>query len=275
MRGWPSSAGWRRGCCSRTSIILGGLNEGSWPPDPGHDPWLSRPMLAKIGLPPPEQAVGFAAHDFVQGLLHARRCSAADMPSVVLTRARRAAGAPTVPSRWLQRLDAVLEAAGRDSRAVACEPAINTSPSPAPPISARSLRPVRRPEPSAIANFGAAAQTIRDGDRYLAARSVSDLRAPCAGPARAAAAGTAGRMPRRAARCCTTCCAIRQRCRSMNCSSGMLERGRFYIAQRANDPGFWDFWWPRFDAHRRLDVSTMKQSGGRTPPMRASRSRAA
>lgn len=84
-------------------VVLGGLNEGIWPPDPGHDPWMSRPMMRRFGLPVPERAIGLAAHDFVQ-------CFCA--PSVVLTRAGRRDGAPTVPARWLQRLDTVLVAAG-------------------------------------------------------------------------------------------------------------------------------------------------------------------
>ncbi len=83
-------------------VILGGLNEGSWPPDPGVDPWLSRPMRAAFGLPPLERRIGLSAHDFIE---------AASAPVVVLTRAAKVDGAPTVPSRWLTRLDAVLQGA--------------------------------------------------------------------------------------------------------------------------------------------------------------------
>ena len=84
-------------------LILGGLNEGVWPPEPGTDPWMSRPMRARFGLPAPERRVGLSAHDFAQAL-HA--------PRVTLSRSMRAEGAPTVPSRWLLRLDSVLRAAG-------------------------------------------------------------------------------------------------------------------------------------------------------------------
>ncbi len=76
-------------------VILGGLNEGIWPQRTRNDPWLSRPMKRDIGLEPPERRLGAAAHDFAQGL-GARR--------VLLSRAARADGAPTVASRWLQRL---------------------------------------------------------------------------------------------------------------------------------------------------------------------------
>lgn len=76
-------------------VILGGLNEGVWPQRTRNDPWLNRPMKRDIGLEPPERRLGAAAHDFAQGL-GAKR--------VLLSRAARADGAPTVTSRWLQRL---------------------------------------------------------------------------------------------------------------------------------------------------------------------------
>lgn len=84
-------------------VILGGLNEDSWPTAEKAGPWLSRPMLTEIGLPLPERRIGLAAHDVAQLMSGAE---------VFLTRAEKVDGAPTVPSRWLLRLDAVLEAAG-------------------------------------------------------------------------------------------------------------------------------------------------------------------
>lgn len=84
-------------------LVLGGLAESVWPPatDPG--PWMSRPMRVRAGLPSPEERVGQAAHDFT-----AAACAA---PIVVLSCPRRRDGAPTVPSRWLTRLDACLAGA--------------------------------------------------------------------------------------------------------------------------------------------------------------------
>lgn len=82
-------------------LILGGLNEGTWPAAPAPDPWMSRPMRAQFGLPPHERRIGLAAHDFAQAFM---------APEVLLTRAQRVAGTPTVPARWLQRIDAVLAA---------------------------------------------------------------------------------------------------------------------------------------------------------------------
>lgn len=84
-------------------VILGGLNEGVWPPDAGHDPWMSRPMRNDFGLPGSDQSVGIAAHDFVQGF-----CA----KNVVLTRPEKIGGSPTVPARWLDRLDTLLQSSG-------------------------------------------------------------------------------------------------------------------------------------------------------------------
>nr|WP_298685769.1 double-strand break repair protein AddB [uncultured Dongia sp.] len=84
-------------------MVLGGLNEGIWPGDVAIDPWLSRPMRKQFGLPSLERKIGLAAHDFQQALGAAR---------VVMTRAQRVGGKPSVPSRWLLRLDAFLRALG-------------------------------------------------------------------------------------------------------------------------------------------------------------------
>lgn len=84
-------------------VILGSLNEGTWPPSADPGPWLNRPMRSGLGLPLPEEQIGRAAHDVVQ-LFGSQR--------VYLTRAEKVEGDPTVPSRWLLRLDAVLGGLG-------------------------------------------------------------------------------------------------------------------------------------------------------------------
>lgn len=94
-------------------LILGGLNEGAWPAVAEVDAWLSRPMRADLGLPAPERRIGLAAHDFVQ---------AATAPRVLLTRAARAGGSPTVPSRWLLRLERVMAKAGLSLSAAEDQP---------------------------------------------------------------------------------------------------------------------------------------------------------
>jgi ATP-dependent helicase/nuclease subunit B len=84
------------------TMILGGLNEGAWPKLADVDGWMSRPMRRDFGLPPPERAITLSAHDFCQGL--GAQC-------VYITRSKNRDGAPTVPSRWIQRLKAVCAAA--------------------------------------------------------------------------------------------------------------------------------------------------------------------
>ncbi len=85
--------------------ILGGLNEGSWPAATPADPWFSRPMRAALGLEQPERGIGLAAHDFA-GL--------AASGDVLLTRAAKADGAPTIASRWLQRLTQLTGGLGQE-----------------------------------------------------------------------------------------------------------------------------------------------------------------
>lgn len=77
-------------------MILGGLNEGTWPNAPDPDPWMSRPMRSDFGLSQPERRTGLSAHDFTQAL---------GAPQVFLTRSQRVDGAPTVPTRWLTRME--------------------------------------------------------------------------------------------------------------------------------------------------------------------------
>jgi ATP-dependent helicase/nuclease subunit B len=86
----------------RDLMILAGLNEGVWPAPPGEDPFLSRAMRDKLGLPSLDARIGLAAHDFAQ---------LANAPKVVLTRALRRDGAPTLASRWLWRLKTLVQGA--------------------------------------------------------------------------------------------------------------------------------------------------------------------
>src|SRR5205823_1232382 len=58
------------------------------------------PMRSALGLPQPERRIGLSAHDFAAAFAAER---------VLLTRAEREGGAPTVPSRWLARLDALYD----------------------------------------------------------------------------------------------------------------------------------------------------------------------
>ncbi|MDH5721783.1 MAG: double-strand break repair protein AddB [Alphaproteobacteria bacterium] len=116
-------------------IIISGLNEETWPPPAGHDPWMSRPMRKTFGLPAPEKFTGLAAHDFVQGF-----CAA----NTIITRSEQTDGSPTVPARWLARLDTVLQGCGKSLDDLSPKPYMHwleemDSPS--------EFRPYSRPEP--------------------------------------------------------------------------------------------------------------------------------
>ncbi len=81
-------------------LILAGLNEGSWPEAPKPDPWLNRALRHQAGLLLPERRIGLAAHDFQQAIA-ARE--------VWLTRSVRSDEAETVVSRWVNRLQNLLD----------------------------------------------------------------------------------------------------------------------------------------------------------------------
>jgi ATP-dependent helicase/nuclease subunit B len=79
-------------------VVLASLVEGVWPPEPRSDPWLNRPMRHDLGLDLPERRIGLSAHDFAQAL------GARD---VFLSYPAKRDGAPTVISRFVQRMAAV------------------------------------------------------------------------------------------------------------------------------------------------------------------------
>ncbi|MEI9887829.1 MAG: double-strand break repair protein AddB [Rhizomicrobium sp.] len=127
------------------TVVLGGLNEGTWPGAPGADPWFSRPMRAALRLEQPERAIGQAAHDFAM---------LAAGPHVVLTRAQKSEGVPAIPSRWVQRLTQLANGLGltsalkpdqdyaalAESLRDAGEPVRIKMPRPSPPVAARPQR---------------------------------------------------------------------------------------------------------------------------------------
>ncbi len=76
-------------------VILGALNDGTWPEAPKPDPWLNRMMRNSVGLLLPERRIGLSAHDYQQAIA---------APEVWLTRSIRSDDAETVASRWLNRL---------------------------------------------------------------------------------------------------------------------------------------------------------------------------
>jgi len=117
-------------------VVMGGLAEGVWPATTDPGPWMSRPMRAACGLPSPEERVGQAAHDFCAIV------SAA--PTVVLSCPRRRQGSPTVPARWLVRIDAYLAGHGATlpaHPAVGWARALDQPDGPPTPVAAPEPRP--------------------------------------------------------------------------------------------------------------------------------------
>lgn len=80
-------------------MILAGLNEGQWPQLPSPDPWLAPMLRRRLGLPGLDRPSGLAAHDFA---------SALGAGEVLITRSQRQGTAPTVASRLLLRLEALV-----------------------------------------------------------------------------------------------------------------------------------------------------------------------
>lgn len=79
-------------------MILGGLNEGTWPGQPAPDPWLAPRIRAELGLPGLDRRIGVSAHDLAGAL---------GAPQALITRARRDASQPAIASRFWLRLQAL------------------------------------------------------------------------------------------------------------------------------------------------------------------------
>ena len=132
---------------SADRVILGGLVEGVWPPEPRADPWLSRPMRQALGLDLPERRIGLAAHDFAQ-FFSARE--------VFLTYPAKRGGAPTVASRFIQRLAAVAgttlweQALKRGERYIKLCRRLDAPTAPPRPIARPSPRPPRVARPASL-----------------------------------------------------------------------------------------------------------------------------
>lgn len=93
-------------------MILAGLEDGVWPTAATTDPFLSRPMRERLGLPPPERRLGQTAQDFVQ---------AACAEEAILIHRERRGGQPAVKSRWLWRLEMLTRGADTEAAPVTLE----------------------------------------------------------------------------------------------------------------------------------------------------------
>ena len=218
-------------------VILGGLNEGVWPAPSDPGPWLSRPMRAAFGLPSPERRIGLAAHDFLQAF---------NADEVMLTRAQRDEGSPSVPSRWLLRLDALAGLVGLDppgrqggaqwrawaaalDRPREVRPA--PPPAPRPPLEVRPRQlSVTRVETWFRDPYGLYA------DQILRLRALDPIDAD---PTLA----DRGTMIHRALERLVTAF---PEGRPADAEARLIEIGRTIFRDIADRPGLWAFWWPRF-----------------------------
>jgi ATP-dependent helicase/nuclease subunit B len=217
-------------------IVLGGLNEGTWPPQTRSDPWLSRPMRLSLSLDLPERRVGLAAHDFAQAL---------GAGEVILTRAAKVAGAPTVASRFVQRMAALAgdrwnEAKARGDRYL--DYAISLDSPAGPP------NPASRPAPSPpldIRPHKLSVTSIEDWlrDPYtIYARYVLDLQ-PLDAVDTAPGAADRGSIIHKAIGAFTERYAAAL---PADPEKALIELGHDSFAQLADYPETRAFWWPRF-----------------------------
>ncbi|MCB9990283.1 MAG: double-strand break repair protein AddB [Rhodospirillales bacterium] len=218
-------------------VILAGLNEGTWPPDPGIDPWMSRPMRKDFKLPAPERGIGLSAHDFVQGFC---------CPHVVLTRARRVNGTPTVPARWLQRLETVLTAldipapfaAGAYHQFAA---ALDTPPGDPAPWPRPEPRPPADSRPNGL-YVTAIEKWMRD-PYSIYARYILKLRKLPALEEQTDAAQRGTMMHEILDRFIDT----HQGPLPDDAQDRLLTLGREMLGDQLEEPRLWGFWWPRFE----------------------------
>ena len=215
-------------------MILGGLNEGSWPRQAETGPWLSRPMAREVGMPEPERLTGLSAHDFAQ-LFQA--------PEVMLTRAAMVEGAPTVPSRWLIRLDAVLRGAALALPAtpwLAWRRALD-EPDEAPrPVAPPEPRPpvAVRPRELPVTQI----EAWRRDPYEIYARRILRLRALERVDADLTQAEYGSAVHAALAR---FVCEIGDPHRA-DALARLHAFGREAFARVERNPGLWAFWWPRF-----------------------------
>ncbi|HEY3911862.1 MAG TPA: double-strand break repair protein AddB [Stellaceae bacterium] len=217
-------------------VVLGGLNEGTWPGPAAQDPWMSRQMRRAFEIAAPERAIGIAAHDFAQAIA---------APEVALTRAARSEGAPTVPSRWLLRLDTVLRAVGPDGM-LGPDAEVEAA---ARLLDAAPYQPLPPPEPRPPLAVRPRRLSVTQVETWLAdpyaiyARHILQLNALAeldADPGRAdlgtcihaALAEFARRFPRELPE---------------DAGLLLLAIGRASFGPVLSRPGAWAFWWPRFE----------------------------
>jgi len=137
-------------------MVLGSLNDGTWPEAAEPGPWLNRPMRETLGLPSPEEKIGYAAHDFTS-FVGAER--------VYLTRAQKIDGVPTVPSRWLMRLNALLDGLDLKNALTTDEPWLGWARA---RDAVERLPPIKAPEPRPPVNLRPRQMSVTRVETWLA-----------------------------------------------------------------------------------------------------------
>jgi ATP-dependent helicase/nuclease subunit B len=206
---------------------------------------MSRQMRQEFGIPLPERAIGIAAHDFA---------TAIGAPEVALTRAARREGAPTVPSRWLLRLDAVLRAVGLDGQ-------LGPDPEIAGAAATRDLpeahRPLPRPAPRPPLAARPRKLAVTDIEMWrrdpyaIYAKHILRLRAldPLDADPDRADLGIAIHK--------ALADFVRHFPRDLPdfAEATLLELGQHHFAALLSRPAAWAFWWPRFERIARWFVA--------------------
>ena len=248
-------------------LVLGGLVEAVWPPEAKADAWLSRPMRRQLGLDLPERRIGLSAHDFAQAL---------GAREVILSRPAKLGGEPTVASRFVQRLAAVLgearwkAARERGAHYVALARTLDEAatvtpaqrPEPKPPFDARP----RRLSVTEVEDLLRDPYTIY-ARHVLKLQPLDDIDAPIDAAARGTfihdsiaefdLAHKNGPLP-------------------ADALSALLDIGKSHFAPLENFPEAKAFWWPRFeriaawyvgfDAKRRAGAQSLSiEVGGKLP----------
>ena len=234
-------------------LILAGFNEGNWPPRPDIDPWMNSVMRAAVGLPPKNWRSGLSAHDVYMAI-----CS----KDIIITRAGKEAGTPTTKSRWLQRMEVVMNALGLNGviddgatekawlakfePKTIPQPAVR--PSPCPPLESRPRQ------------FSATEIDIWITDPYaIYAKKILRLK-PLDDIDRSADAALRGILFHDALADFTKANATGQL--ETDALQQLLDFGKTHFASQISQPSIRYFWWTRFEAmaawfveneHRRRD----------------------
>ena len=216
-------------------MVLAGLNEGTWPGATDSGPWLNRPMRDVLAMKQPEAQIGQTAHDFVQAFGNS---------TVKLLWSRRIGDAPGTPSRWLHRLQMILETTKLKKQFAT---------SPWPQLARRlaepgAVKPVAMPKPRPAVALRPKALSVTRIEKLIRdpyaiyARFILQLEpvkpvSSAPDPARrgtifhAAIGDFLTQFPRDL---------------PIDAAADLERHGRQHFQQIADYPGLVSFWWPRF-----------------------------